>query len=225
MNYERPELIDALAREYVLGTLRGRARVRFECLLAGNFQMRRAVADWEARLYGLYADLVPVEVPAYVWRRIQATTDGARSQPRRGGWFTAAAASLVAAVFGLLYFSVDREPELPAYHAVLSDADAVATWSIQVYEDSARARARAVSPAAPPVGRVFELWMLPEDDSAPVSLGIIGTAEAATLALDYRQLRVLMTSKALAISVEPPGGSPTGVPTGDVVFVGALVEG
>ncbi|MEO0615144.1 MAG: anti-sigma factor [Pseudomonadota bacterium] len=225
MNYERPELIDALAREYVLGTLRGRARARFERLLAGSFQMARAVADWETRLYGLYTELPPVDVPPAVWRRIQAATHTARPEPRRGGWFTAAAASLIAAVFAVLYFSLDPRPELPAYQAVLSDSDAVATWSIQVYEDSATARAVAVASASPPAGRVFELWMLPEDDSAPVSLGVIGTGDSAALALDDRQLRVLTASKALAISIEPPGGSPTGVPTGDVVFVGALIEG
>ncbi|MEO1595075.1 MAG: anti-sigma factor [Pseudomonadota bacterium] len=222
MNYERPELVDALAREYVLGTLRGRARTRFERLLPGSFQMRRAVANWETRLYGLYADMPPVEVPHTVWRRIQAAT---RPEPRRGGWLAAMAASLIATLFAVLFFSIERAPELPAYQAVLSDSDAVATWSVQVYEDTATARARAVVTTAPPAGRVFELWMLPEDDSAPVSLGVIGTGDAATLALDARQLRILMTSTALAISIEPPGGSPTGVPTGDVVFVGTLVEG
>lgn len=226
MNYERPEIVDALAREYVLGTLRGRARTRFERLLPGSFRMQRAVTEWQTRLSGLYANVPPVDVPAAVWRRIeQATGEAAPPAPNRAGWLTAIAATLFAVVFAGLYLSVDRTPELPIFQAVLTDADSAPAWSVQVYRDGETARARSLAATAPPAGRVFELWMLPEDDSAPVSLGVLGRDDAATLALDRRQIDILSRSKALAISIEPPGGSPTGVPTGDVVFVGALVDG
>ena len=50
MRYHDPTLISLLAGEYVLGTLTGRARRRFDRLLAGRADARVAVAEWEGRL-------------------------------------------------------------------------------------------------------------------------------------------------------------------------------
>ena len=49
MDYSRPELADRLAAEYVLGTLRGPARRRFEALLPAHPALNRAMLDWQRR--------------------------------------------------------------------------------------------------------------------------------------------------------------------------------
>jgi anti-sigma-K factor RskA len=70
--------------------------------------------------------------------------------------------------------------------------------------------------------RVLELWSVPPQ-GAPRSLGLI-KADGVTV-LDRRRLPAGLRSggtAALAVSVEPPGGSPTGAPTGPVVFAGQL---
>ena len=54
-SYRNPELRDRLAAEYVLGTLRGRARARFQSLLRYDPGLRRFVAEWEARIAPLAA--------------------------------------------------------------------------------------------------------------------------------------------------------------------------
>ena len=74
MNYERPELLDRLASEYALGTLRGRALRRFERLLRDSGPARAAVEEWNVRL-GKLASVVPaVSPPERVWSAIERAT-------------------------------------------------------------------------------------------------------------------------------------------------------
>ncbi|HEX7440087.1 MAG TPA: anti-sigma factor, partial [Caldimonas sp.] len=66
-------------------------------------------------------------------------------------------------------------------------------------------------------GRALELWALPAA-GAPRSLGLISAQGASVV----QRSRVLKDTVALAVSLEPAGGSPTGAPTGPVLFVGRL---
>src|SRR5262245_20966946 len=77
MNYARPELAERLASEYVLGTLQGGARRRFEALLPAHPMLRQAVARWNARLQPLAQALPPLAPSSAVWRGIEARLDGA----------------------------------------------------------------------------------------------------------------------------------------------------
>lgn len=125
------------------------------------------------------------------------------------------------------WFAFNRTPQLaPAtYVSVLNDGADQPAWLVRVYREGQQIQVRPIVAAALPDGRVFELWMLPDDGSAPRSLGLIDAAAASAFSLTDDQLALLADSSVLAISTEPPGGSPTGVPTGDVVFVGPLVSG
>ena len=60
MDYGRPSLADALAADYVLGTLRGAARRRFEALLPAHATLRAATQAWQDRLLPLTAAIDPV---------------------------------------------------------------------------------------------------------------------------------------------------------------------
>lgn len=71
MRYRDPELLDALAAEYVLGTLRGPAARRFEHLAAQDLLVRQAVQRAERRLSPLAAELAPVTPPAVIWEQIE----------------------------------------------------------------------------------------------------------------------------------------------------------
>ncbi|WP_283179191.1 anti-sigma factor [Gemmobacter sp. 24YEA27] len=75
----------------------------------------------------------------------------------------------------------------------------------------------------PVEGRDFQLWIA-RGAEAPVSLGVI-PAGVSTRVGTTDQIRALMTTSAhMAISLEPPGGSPTGQPTGPVLAVGDLLD-
>jgi len=82
----------------------------------------------------------------------------------------------------------------------------------------------APSTIAPiPAANSYELWMLPEG-RAPVSLGLLPGTGNAALPLDAEALAVLAQTMTLAVSLEPAGGSPTGAPTGPVLFTAPLLR-
>src|SRR5688500_6918276 len=71
MDYAKPDRAESLAAQYVAGTLRGRARQRFEALLGGHPALRRAVREWERRLMPLTGVLAQEAPPPSVWRGIE----------------------------------------------------------------------------------------------------------------------------------------------------------
>ena len=73
MDYAKPELADALAAQYVTGTLRGRARRRFETLLVAHATLRAAVRRWQERLIPLTSVLAPQTPPLRVWQGVERT--------------------------------------------------------------------------------------------------------------------------------------------------------
>src|SRR5688572_31135677 len=84
-SYKNPQLRDRLAAEYVLGTLRGRARERFDALLRSDYELRRTVATWEARLSPLAAAAGEIAPPARVWQSIARQISGSASIESRAG--------------------------------------------------------------------------------------------------------------------------------------------
>ena len=77
---DKPELQERLAAEYVLGTLRGRARIRFEDWARNDAAVRLRVEAWQARLSPLTETIAPVRPPRRVWKGIEARI-GAASAP------------------------------------------------------------------------------------------------------------------------------------------------
>ena len=88
MRYTHPALLDHLASAYVLGTLGGGARRRFERLLRDRSDVQLLVAQWEGRL-GMLASSVPVQQPPQrVWATIEARTRprDVKAAAAQGGW-------------------------------------------------------------------------------------------------------------------------------------------
>lgn len=77
------------------------------------------------------------------------------------------------------------------------------------------------SAGAAPEGQALELWLLKEG-AAPVSLGVLPSEASGTLQV-AAAIRPLLRGAQCAISIEPPGGSPTGQPTGDIVAVAPII--
>jgi anti-sigma-K factor RskA len=131
MNYTDPEQREQLAAEYVLGTMRGPARRRFEQLLSSNAGLRHVVQDWELRVNSLAESAPAVQPPAHVWEGI-AQRIGPASAPEplresRHNWlwdslsFWRGAAALATAAAGALAFYVALQPSglAPAQIATL----------------------------------------------------------------------------------------------------------
>src|SRR5580765_8830994 len=106
MRYADFELLDRLAREYVVGTLRGRARTRFAGVTQENETARRCVRAWEERLLPLTMDLAPVAPHGSVWQGIESRLDRETGSRQGAGvlqrfrWAIAAMIALVAVGLG-----------------------------------------------------------------------------------------------------------------------------
>lgn len=226
MRYDDPGLQHRLAAEYVLGTLQGPARRRFEFLLAHDAQLRGRVAAWEARLSPWTVAAAPVPVPARVWSGIRRRLgqDAERETPRGALWWAFASTALAAA-FALVLVLRPAPVPAPAFRdiAVLATDKARAVWVVRASSDGHRLELSGLARVSVPAGHDLELWSVPAG-GAPLSLGVLHRAADgnAALVLDMRQRARLARAAVLAVSLEPAGGSPTGVPTGPVLYTGPV---
>jgi anti-sigma-K factor RskA len=225
-------LRDALAAEYVLGTLHGRARQRMERLLQVDPELRRRVHAWRERLAPLDAATAPVSPPGQVWPRIAARI-GARARPGTPAWWdslpfwrgTALASFVLAGVLAAVLGALSpRTPEMMV--VVMSDQSQRPAMTVSWQpEDRGRKQLRVRVHGHAEMGpeTAWELWML-RSDGRPLSLGLITTHETQTVLLPAELAAMVDTAQALAMSVEPKGGSPTGLPTGPILYQGPCTK-
>jgi anti-sigma-K factor RskA len=220
---DHPEIIDSLAAEYVLGTLRGPARRRFEKWRARTPLVDERCRFWEDNLMQLAKDLRPIRPPAHVWQGIRTRLNLSRGRPRRGaGRAVAIAASvlLLAGLSVLLYWR-STEPGKLSEVATIATSTGTQLWEVDVYRTSGRLIMRTAQIPAHAVDRDFELWALPAGGK-PVSLGVMPYRGTTQRSLTVMQQQALANSAQVAITVEQIGGSPTGQPTTTPIFVAPL---
>jgi anti-sigma-K factor RskA len=227
MDYSRRDLADRLAAEYVLGTLRGRARSRFEALLPAHPALRDAVAQWEQRLVPLAANVKPVQPSAAVWRKVEARLFGSQGSTAPSFWqrlalWRALAGVTTAATLSMFIVSSRLPPpQAPIVVVLNANPEAVqalnASFVASVSADGRALVLRPINELAMTPGRALELWAVPAQ-GAPRSLGLVRESGATTVL----RTQLLQDTAAFAVSVEPAGGSTTGAPTGPIVSVGKL---
>ena len=220
------DLAHALAAEYVIGTLRGRARRRFESLMREDAAVAAIVRRWESDLTPLAERIAPVEPPARVWRAIEeriAPSRPAAAAPsgagawRAFGFLAGGAASVLLAAF--LWLSQGPRGE-PLFVAVLNTAESEPRMVVSMHQPDIL-RVRVVRPWPKQEGRGLELWVLPKE-GAPRSLGMVDNATGDTIIHITSADPRVQGAQALAISMEPAGGSPTRQPTGPVLCSGPI---
>ena len=239
MNYLTEERKNALASEYVLGTLHGRARIRFQALLMQHRSLRHVLWQWESRLNTLGGSLPAVAPRPELWQKIQQQLgfDQTELPPnvvpmpqvpvkpsttpastRTWQWLTGAAtaAALVLAIFIV-------QPKAPSERlqtqiAVVQSEKAEALWSIELGKNELSIVATDNFKALP--DQDYELWMVAADGRPPVSLGLL--PKQGKLTLPRKAILDQVKIAALAVSQEPLGGSPTGQPT-KVLYVAQIV--
>ncbi len=222
----------ATAGEYVAGLMSAEEQDAFERRIATDAEARRAVADWSQRLLALDETATRLTPSDGLWRSIEAAIGAARpvvtespgvlsrlwqnAAALRWASLASAAAALVMAVL-LVAQPFDRA-DRPTVVAVLiapntSEAGAI----VEAFADG---RVRVVPLRAIPVpeGRVLQVWTLWDRQVGPRSVGLMPRAEAR----DYRTSGMPrpVDSQLYEITLEPAGGSPTGRPTGPILYVG-----
>lgn len=221
MDYARPPLADRLAAEYVLGTLRGPARRRFEALLSAHPQLARAVAQWEQRLVPLAFETPVIEPPPAVWQAVQArlfepARAGAPRWWQRVGWWRGLAGTASAAALVLAVLALTPRPQQPPLVIVMSSSGGAREFVAGLSADGRSLVLKPLGALALSPAQALELWQVPAH-GAPRSLGLV-QLQGPTV----RHVRLSPDAAALAVSVEPSGGSPTGLPTGPIVASGKL---
>jgi anti-sigma-K factor RskA len=210
---------DLLAAEYVLGALEGEERREAERRLAVDPMFARSVAAWQQRLTPLASHAAPMSPPTDLWQRIEAriapaTTADIVPLRRRVRIWQGATAGALAIAASLAAFIVLRQPPPPRI-AVLSPLAGGAPVLMAQAETNDRLVVRPTTAIAVPTDKDLELWALPQGETRPRSLGVLPRSG--------RQLTAqLAPNTQLLVSLEPKGGSPTGQPTGPVLYGGWL---
>jgi len=228
---DNASLREKLAAEYVLGTLKGGARRRFEGHLHNDAALRRIVAEWQDRLVPL-AEFSSAQQPRkQVWQGIERRLNLPRAHPAWQFWrsesvtfwrtlgvaSTAVAALLVVAI-GVRTL---QAPQLD-YVATLTDEQARTALVLTGDLRHQAMTVRMVGAAAVPGDKSLELWAVPKSGN-PRSLGLLS---------ERGEVRLAMTGKAvgddvalLAVTLEPKGGSPNpNGPTGPILYKGRWVR-
>ncbi|AJI82340.1 putative anti-sigmaE protein [Yersinia enterocolitica] len=215
----RCEYDSALAAEYALGTLRGLARMRFERRVRRDPRLAADVASWQSLLTQLDNQLAPLEPPERVWKRLelQLPPINIRHMKRNpwsyAGWAVAAGLAAILLIPRLLV-----EPPAAIPVAVLSNSQQSGQWVVSLDKSTRSLTLTPLNPVTVSDSNSLELWSIPVGEK-PHSLGILHPQGATQLALADNPLTA---HSLLAISLEPHGGSPTGQPTGAVLFSGPL---
>lgn len=226
---------DLKAAEFALGTLDGGERAALAARRLREPELDAAIDAWERRLAPLSEaapDLVP---PRDFFGDIEAQIDAERSGAgapaevadltrRLRRWrFSAVAASAIAAALaiGVGLREATRMSAPHEFVAVLQHSADEPAFIITVNLDTRDLTVRPVA-APPQAGKSYELWIIDDKLGAPRSLGVIDPRNPTANPGLNRFDRAIVQGATYAVTVEPPGGSPTGKPSGAPVFVGKL---
>jgi anti-sigma-K factor RskA len=214
---------EARIAEYVLGTLAGEERAAFEAELGRDETLRRAVAAWSERLQPLADSVAPVAPPLALRDRILARIGEGRTEQRFSivrwlAWtFGASALAAAVAVAAVLLFT-PQPPELGGYAMLREPSDNMSVVVFQIDKARSQVVMLAQTPSAG-TDKDYELWVLPRGKN-PVSLGVLKAEERIERPIDAMRAALIQPGTTLAVSLEPTGGSPSGAPTGPVLYTG-----
>lgn len=208
------------AAEYALGLLDGRNARAFEAEMRDNPDLRDEVVFWTEYFVQFEAGAREVTPRSDVLRAVNRRLFGRKKTVLQQimPYFTGAlaAAALAWGVVSLGVLDQFAEPGLRADLApVEGTLELAAVYNVRAGELHVVQNAGSLPP-----DRVAEMWLI-VGDNAPVSLGLLDPDGDTRVAVPA-ELASLLPGATLAISDEPPGGSPTGAPTGAVRAAGTL---
>lgn len=235
MKMQSKTLRNQLAAEYVLGTLMGSARKRFEFYLSQDPSLQALVQKWGQVINPMGGLLKPVKPPKRVWKSIEqrlqlkGTKSGIWNNLALWRSFSALGATL-AIVIGLYLGPLQPIQQVDVstdYLAVIQNSQSQGAWVISTDAKNKRLIVRNLKTQQLASNKDFELWLLPDSNKkktfkAPISVGLIKAGIHTEIQLTKNMLLAIQQAGGVAVSLEPLGGSPTGLPTGPVLYQGKL---
>ncbi len=235
----RREYRAALSAEYALGTLRGPARLQFEQQIRQDSELAAEVARWQEAFAQLDNSLTPEKPPESVWKKIQLQLPPEptlaplpagkkyRSRFNRAyiGWAIAACLAAVLLLPRLWEISGSKTTGATPVAVLINKgmanngaASSTGQWIVMANNNTQQLTITPLHAVSVTGEHSLELWIIPAGGK-PKSLGLISSDAPTALALNNVQAN---RGSTLAISLEPKGGSPTGQPTGSVLYSGRI---
>ena len=229
---------DALAAELALGLLQGDEAVAARARMGDDPAFAAMVRAWQERLARLAEELTPVMAPV----RAKVMIDQAlghtaplltlpvstgRSSGSTSGmwrWLTGGLAAAAVAL-ALVWFApglIGTGPQSQAEYAsdlVVQDGGPRITAEMDAETNSIQL---SLASGAIPDGRDYELWWIEDEGATPISLGVV--PRSGSLSRPMPPGVTPGPNTQLALSDEPPGGSPTGVATGPILVIAPLTS-
>jgi len=217
------------ADDYVLGLLAPDEAAAIESAMEMDAALRAAIGASRDRFIELDLAGPEAQASAALWQRIEASLDqpwpavtppaaAQANDNHLGRWKAVALAGLAACavlVIALGYTLLGQQN--PQVIAILVDDKGT---PLVLVEDFGNTRSR-ITPLADyivPAGRQMQVWTLPSKEIGPTSLGLLD--DWHTSLLDSRALPAPHEEQLYEITLEQPGGSPTGLPTGPILVKG-----
>jgi anti-sigma-K factor RskA len=229
--------IEALAAEYVLGTLRHEERRDVAARREKEAKLDAAIIAWENRLFPLAEVVWPVAPPPNLYNKIRAQIGlsnhvislRAREQAltrRASRWrtVTVGMTALAASLAGVVGWQEYRRLQMPTqYVAVLQAGQATPAFLLTVDTKTNMFVISAIAAPKEPE-KSYQVWAVYDEAEKPKSLGVMSEGDMAMHPMMGGEEHDKFMNATFAVSLEPQGGSPTGLPTGPVLFTGKLVK-
>jgi anti-sigma-K factor RskA len=227
--------LDALASEYVLGTLEPAQRRDVQNRLAVDADLRAAVDAWEERLLALTELAEPQTPSPTLWGRIERSLShqdrrASRPAPTAQSWWNLlplwrglAGAGLVASLLLSMLLLNRPATEAPTTYLVVLVApqNQAPGWVIQA-NNPTQIQLIPLSVSQVPADKALQFWTKADGWQGPVSLGMVEPGHTLSVPLD--KLPPLQPNQLFELTLENPNGSPTGKPTGPIQFIGRAVK-
>jgi len=225
---------DALAGEYVLGTLDAAERAVVAARRQREQALDAAITAWEGRFAPLMDEIAPVAPPEHLLDGIMSRIDGASGNSeivtlrRRLRTWRIATLSVGAIAAGLVLFVAASNLAPPRggqnFVAVLQHGAASPAFIVSVDVAARTLTIRSVA-AEPQTDRSYELWLVNNRLRTPRSLGVVKNAAFTVASSRLNGIPpAIVRDATFAVTLEPLGGSPSGLPTGPILYSGPLVQ-
>lgn len=235
----QPEDYDNMAFEFVLGTLPVSERTAFEQELEDNIQLRYKVSDWEEKLIGLTAEVVPVAPAPNTFEKIQSRINPASSpsqiqesnNPIKSFWDNVLPWKLISGFAFTLFFAVG----LLNYHSVTPSHSLNADYLAVLLNSDDKPILTAVTGIDDnQLWLTWEQWSLPKDQSIQIWAKskrdgqvrplLVVNQPLQSIRLDEATLRLIKDSSHLILTQEESGGSAIDEPSDKVIATGVCIR-
>ncbi|MFZ1344824.1 anti-sigma factor [Thiothrix eikelboomii] len=227
--YKNPDIFEPLAMAYALGTLHGKARLRFEQLMARHLYLRATVQAYQQKLNGLAEILPPQAVHARVWQGIEQHLNLKVAQPsfwsrlqNQLNWALPSLAAIIAAV--LTAFFLHQPPKPQAYVAALKSTQQhpQLVLAMAKHDEMKISFDLLDQNITNPQGMIPTLWCISKKkDEPPMRMGTLEPTKPE-ISINAKMWQGLEGASQFAISLEPNTVSASTQPQGEIILSGTL---